>query len=213
MALCGLALATGAKLASVVPLPPQLAAPLASAVVGSLAMPARAADAEATPSDPGDAEPDTSSDARHTGNECTAPEAVLALIADERADLAEQVAALDVERAAIEALRLQVDADLAALSRMRDELQVLVDGVERRQSEDLERLVNLYRGMKPAQAAAIVADMDMGVTISILGAMAERDAAPILARLDPIRAGAISRVLLERGKLPADRDLSGLRLR
>jgi hypothetical protein len=45
----------------------------------------------------------------------------------------------------------------------------------------------------------------------VLGTMPERDAAPILANLDIVRAQAISRIILERSKLPGDQRLDNLK--
>jgi flagellar motility protein MotE (MotC chaperone) len=65
--------------------------------------------------------------------------------------------------------------------------------------------------MKPKEAAAIMNDLDIEVTVMVLGTMPERDAAPILANLDIVRAQAISRIILERSKLPGDQRLDNLK--
>ena len=209
-ALFGLILAGGAKLASIAPLPPHLAEPLTDGIVSIVATPASAADPDGTPL-PGPAP--HAGDAGADLAACPVPDDLLVVVSQEREAIAADRAALEEERAALEATRLEVEMRTTDLAALRDELAALLASVERTRSADLDRLVNLYRGMKPKQAAAIIADLDFGVTIAILGDMAERDAAPILAQLDPVHAGAISRVILERGKLPSDRDLSNLRLR
>jgi flagellar motility protein MotE (MotC chaperone) len=65
--------------------------------------------------------------------------------------------------------------------------------------------------MKPADAARIMEEMDLDVTVAVLGAMAERDAAPILATLTSATARLISKVLLEQSKLPGDQNLAGFK--
>ena len=77
---------------------------------------------------------------------------------------------------------------------------------------DVERLVALYSNMKPKDAAAIMNDLDLEVMVTVLGTMPERNAAPILAALNPVRARAVSLILLERAKLPGDRRLDRIRL-
>jgi flagellar motility protein MotE (MotC chaperone) len=47
----------------------------------------------------------------------------------------------------------------------------------------------------------------------ILGTMKPRTAAPILAKIPPVRARAVSKIILERSQLPADQDLTGIKLR
>ncbi len=144
---------------------------------------------------------------------CQAPEAVLAEIADERQLLNQQQDAI-VEREA----KLQIGLDRLALEAkqlegLRSALEDLILKVEAAQNEDVARLVNLYRNMKPKSAAEILNELDIEASVIVLGTMAERDAAPILANLDPNRARAISKIILERSKLPGDQDFSGIRLR
>ena len=66
--------------------------------------------------------------------------------------------------------------------------------------------------MKPADAARIMDDMDIETTIMILGTMKPRVAAPILAKMSPVRTRAVSKIILERSQLPGDQDLHGIRL-
>ncbi len=144
---------------------------------------------------------------------CQVPEAVLAEIANERELLKQQQDAI-VEREA----KLQIGLDRLALEArqlegLKSALEELTERVEAAQKEDVARLVNLYRNMKPKSAAEILNELDIEASVIVLGTMAERDAAPILANLDPNRARAISKIILERSKLPGDQDFSGIRLR
>lgn len=144
---------------------------------------------------------------------CQLPEEVLAEIANERKLLKQQQDAI-VEREA----KLQIGLDRLALEagqleNLKSALEELTERVEAAQNEDVARLVNLYRNMKPKSAAEILNELDIEASVIVLGTMAERDAAPILANLDPNRARAISKIILERSKLPGDQDFSGIRLR
>jgi flagellar motility protein MotE (MotC chaperone) len=144
---------------------------------------------------------------------CTSSEEVFDTIERERALLAEQRADLEDRRATLDLAREQLDLEADRLAAVRDEIEVLLARVEAAQTADLERLVRIYRNMDPEEAAAIMDDLDMETTVMVLGTMSERAAAPILANLDPMRARALSRIFLERSKLPADQDFSDLRLR
>jgi flagellar motility protein MotE (MotC chaperone) len=55
-------------------------------------------------------------------------------------------------------------------------------------------------------------DMDIETTIMIMGTMNPRIAAPIMAEISPVRARAISKIILERSQLPGDQDLRGIKL-
>ena len=63
-------------------------------------------------------------------------------------------------------------------------------------------LVKIYQNMKPKDAARIFNELDFGVLVGVLERMRETSAAPILARMDPERAKALTLELAERGRLP-----------
>lgn len=144
---------------------------------------------------------------------CEMPAEALDAVREERALLDAQREAIATRRADLELAREKLLVEGERLSRLRDELAGFLGRVEDTQSADLDRLVALYRGMKPKEAAAIMDEIDMEVLIAVMGGMAARDAAPIMAQLEPDRARAISRLILERAKLPGDRDVEGIVLR
>jgi hypothetical protein len=57
---------------------------------------------------------------------------------------------------------------------------------------DLDRLVALYEGMKPAQAAAVLEQLDPELSTRILLGMRARQAAKVLASLSPKRAADLT---------------------
>ncbi len=143
---------------------------------------------------------------------CEAPEAVFAEIKRERELLVQQSDALLQQEARVQIGQEKLAADAQQLRDLKTALEELLAKVEAQQTADVERLVNLYRNMKPKAAADIINEMDIEISVLVLGTMPERDAAPILAGLDAARARAISKILVERSKLPGDQDFSGLRL-
>jgi len=85
--------------------------------------------------------------------------------------------------------------------------------IQKANGQDMTKLVELYRNMKPQVAAEIMDEMDIETAVQMIGAMQERDAAQIMASLSLVRARAITKIIMERSKLPADRNLAGLKLR
>lgn len=143
---------------------------------------------------------------------CEAPEALLASIRRERELLAAQKAR-GAERAAEHDLASEtLEIERRRLADLKTELEGLMAKIEAAHTADVDRLVALYRNMKPKDAAAIMNDLDLEVSVMVMGTMDERDAAPILAALDPVRARAISQIILERSKLPGDQRLDDIRL-
>ncbi|ETX16301.1 hypothetical protein OCH239_00180 [Roseivivax halodurans JCM 10272] len=165
-------------------------------ISGMFVSPAEAADAEQT---------DGSSN-------CEPPEVLMRAIREERELLAAQKEHAAAREAELALLDERLAAETSRLDALREELSGLLDQAETAQNADLDRLVALYRNMKPEEAALIMNDLDLEVSILVLGTMPERDAAPIMARLSPVRARAISKIILERAQLPGDQDLSGIRI-
>ncbi|MGR3571012.1 MotE family protein [Brevirhabdus sp.] len=141
-----------------------------------------------------------------------APEEMLQSIRAERDLVAAQKEKLATRAAELDLMAETLSVERKRLSDLKGELETLLQRVAQAQTADVDRLVALYRNMKPKQAAAIMNDLDLEVTVMVLGTMAERDAAPIMAALDPIRARAISQIILERSKLPGDQRLDDIKL-
>lgn len=143
---------------------------------------------------------------------CETPEEVLRNLAKERDLLNEQREALNLREAEVALAREKLGIEKGALTELKDSIEDLLARVESQQTQDLERLISFYKNMKPAEAAGIMNEMDIEVTIMVLGTMNPRTAAPILAKMTPVRARAVSKIILERGQLPGDQDLTGIRL-
>lgn len=142
-----------------------------------------------------------------------APDEILQMIAAERARLDSQRAALSAREAEIAFVRDALASERSQLEELRAGLEELLARAESRHEADVSQLVDLYKGMKPREAAGLLASMDLEVTVHVMTAMEPRSAAPILAEMPPHRAQAVSQVLLERSKLPGDRQPVQVRLR
>lgn len=140
------------------------------------------------------------------------PDEMLAAINEERGLLDNQRAALAQRAAEIDLASEALAIETARLDELKTEVESLLERANAAHVADVDRLVALYSNMKPKDAAAIMDDLDLEVTITVLGTMAERNAAPILAALNPVRARALSLILLERAKMPGDRRLDRVRL-
>lgn len=141
------------------------------------------------------------------------PEEVLRSLTRERELVAQQKAELEKRRAEIALAEERLLIERASLTELKTSIETLLARVEALQTDDLNRLIAFYKNMKPADAARIMDDMDIETTIMILGTMNPRTAAPILAKVSPVRARAVSKIILERSQLPGDQDLTGIRLK
>lgn len=144
---------------------------------------------------------------------CETSDALFLAISRERDLIETQRSDLQRDLDRMELVREAVRQETARLAALRDEVQGVLDELAASEEAEIQSLVTVYEGMKPEEAARLLDGLDMSITMVIFSAMSERRAAPILARMDPVRAQAISRILVEMAKLPEDRNLEGIRLR
>ena len=140
------------------------------------------------------------------------PEELLLVIGQERELIAADRAKADDLLSEAELAREKLAIETAQLEELKSEIGGMLDKVKAAHTADLDRLITFYSQMKPTEAAAIMNDLDIEVTVMVLGTMAERSAAPIIAKMSPVRARAISKILFERSKLPGDQKLTGIKL-
>lgn len=143
---------------------------------------------------------------------CDAPEVLLRSIQKERDLVDLQQIQMNIRISEIALAKEKLSLEKASLLELKSTLEALLKKVEGAQTEDLARLVVFYKSMKPKDAARIMDDLDIEVTIMVLTAMKPRDAAPVMAKLTPVRARAVSKIIFEQSKLPGDQNLSGIRL-
>lgn len=155
----------------------------------------------------------TFSDQQPGETQCAGPEELFLAISRERDLLAEVRSGLERDQADLELLREAVREETVRLTGLRDEVSGILDQLVAGERSEIARLVAVYEAMKPEEAARLLDGLDMSVTMLIFSTMQERRAGPILARMSPVRAQAISRILIEMAKLPEDRNLEGIRLR
>lgn len=129
------------------------------------------------------------------------------------AEIARRQAELDLRQQALDerAREIALDEDeltrlLAALRREREGLEAGLDAAQTASAAEIRRLVAIYEGMKPKEAARILGAMPADAAAAILRPMKEARSAPILARMSADQAFAVTVRLAERGTpLPADR--------
>lgn len=141
------------------------------------------------------------------------PEEILQSLTRERELVLLQKAQLEKRRAEIALAEERLRIEQESLTELKGSIEALLARIAASQTDDVDRLIQLYKNMKPIDAARIIDDLDIETTIMILGTMNPRIAAPILAKVSPVRARAVSKIILERSQLPGDQDLIGIKLK
>ena len=123
---------------------------------------------------------------------------LLQQLAERRAALDRRAAELRQREVVLQAAETRVDEKIAKLAALEKEIGGLVDKQSDEDAARVKSLVKIYETMKPHDAARIFEQLDMPVLLNVVEHMKERNAAPILAGMDPARARAVTLALAER---------------
>jgi len=95
---------------------------------------------------------------------------------------------LEMRLALVEAAEKRLDERTAALKAIEAKINALVDEKKSAEKEQFAGIVAMYETMKAKEAATIFNQLDMPVLTRVAQAMNPRKMAPILARMDPLKA-------------------------
>lgn len=123
---------------------------------------------------------------------------LLAEVARRQAELDKRQHELDTKSAQVEAAEVLAKGQIAELSRLRGEIEGLMVHETGAATADIDILVGLYQNMKPPQAAAVLGKMEPQRAGMILQHLGDRNGGPILAAMDPAAALAISEDIAQR---------------
>lgn len=136
--------------------------------------------------------------------ECPDPaKVVLRGLEEKRIFVEKQRQALEQEKKDLERYEEQIDEKLASLAAMKEQIKKDLDLLDRKKTQKeldqeaayeakLGRLVKMYAGMKPKEAAEIVNQMSLDVAQEIFQRMREASASQILAFVESEKAAKIS---------------------
>lgn len=136
--------------------------------------------------------------------ECPDPaQVVLRGLEEKRASIEKEMKALDQEKKELERYEEQIDEKLNALAAMEKQIKNDLALLDRKKSQKelekeaayeakLARLVKMYSGMKPKDAAQIVNQMSLETAQEIFSRMREASASQILSFVESEKAANIS---------------------
>ena len=113
---------------------------------------------------------------------------ILGRLADRREALDERAAELDMRMALVEAAEKRIAERTQALEALEARINALVDEKRTLEEAQFVAVVATYETMKPKDAASIFDALDMDVLVRVARALNPRKLAPIMARMDPIKA-------------------------
>ncbi len=109
-------------------------------------------------------------------------------LGERRADLDAREQELDMRLALVEAAEKRINERTAVLQQLETSINSLVDQQKEAEEGQFKSIVSLYETMKPKEAAVIFNELDMNTLLRVARAMNPRKLAPIMAKMNPVKA-------------------------
>ena len=123
---------------------------------------------------------------------------VLQNLGARRGELDQRQSDLDTQMALLAAAEAKLDAKAKALSGLKADVQNLLAQADGREAAEVDRLVKVFEGMKPKDAAPRMVLLDDSVRLPIAAKMKERSLSAILAQMPPTDAKKLTESLARR---------------
>jgi flagellar motility protein MotE (MotC chaperone) len=121
-------------------------------------------------------------------NEDSSAGAVEERLGERRADLDAREQELDMRMALVEAAEKRINERTALLQQLEARINSLVDQNKEDEEGQFKSIVAMYETMKPKEAALIFDELDMNTLLRVARAMNPRKMAPIMAKMEPVKA-------------------------
>ncbi|MFN3513361.1 MAG: MotE family protein [Phenylobacterium sp.] len=123
---------------------------------------------------------------------------VLQSLGARRGQLDKREQDLDVQIALLAAAEAKLDAKTKALNGLKAEVQNLMSQADAKEEAEIDRLVKVFEGMKPKDAAPRIVMLDDEVRLPIAAKMKERALSAILAQMPAAEAKKLTESLASR---------------
>jgi flagellar motility protein MotE (MotC chaperone) len=123
---------------------------------------------------------------------------VLQNLGARRGQLDEREQQLSTQLALLQAAESKVDAKMKALTSLRNDVAALLAQADGREAAEVDRLVKVFEGMKPRDAAARMAILDDSVRLPIAAKMKERSLSAIVGQMPVAEAKKLTEALARR---------------
>jgi flagellar motility protein MotE (MotC chaperone) len=129
---------------------------------------------------------------------------LLQRLAERREILEVQEKEMLMREGLLQAAEERINKKIAELQNFQDTIEKLVKTYDADQVTKIQGLVKIYENMKPKNAARIFEELDMGTLLMVTERMGARRLAPIMAKMDPVRATEITVELSRLRNLPSE---------
>jgi flagellar motility protein MotE (MotC chaperone) len=105
---------------------------------------------------------------------------------------------LDTQLALMAAAEAKLDAKVQALNGLKSDIQGLMGQADAKQQAEVDRMVKVFEGMKPKDAAPRMVLLDDKVRLPIAAKMKEKSLSAVLAQMSPADAKTLTEALADR---------------
>ncbi|HMP61574.1 MAG TPA: MotE family protein [Phenylobacterium sp.] len=123
---------------------------------------------------------------------------VLQSLGERRGQLDAREQSLETQLALMAAAETKLDAKVKALDDLKAQIEALMGAAEEREDAEVTRMVKVFEGMKPKDAAARMTVLSDEVRLPIAAAMKERALSAMLAAMPPNEAKRLTESLASR---------------
>jgi flagellar motility protein MotE (MotC chaperone) len=129
---------------------------------------------------------------------------VLRSLADRRKVLDDREAGVETREQAAAAAEQRLQDQIAELRKVETNVQALLASMETKRDERMTSLIKTYEAMKPKDAAEIFDGMDDKVLLDLAKGMKPANLASVMSLMSPKRAEGLTRMLAQLAAAPAE---------
>ena len=136
---------------------------------------------------------------------------MLQKLAERRQALERRSREIEMREGLLEAAEKRIESKISELKTLQSTIEGLIVKYDEQEETNLKSLVKIYESMKPKDAARIFEQLEMTILLEVVDRMSERKVAPVLAKMDPVKAQALTTEIALRRHFPkGDDELGGL---
>lgn len=127
---------------------------------------------------------------------------ILQNLSERRKQIEKQERSLDMRSGLLKVTEQRIDTKIAEIKIIQATIAGLIKKHNKQTDMKMKSVVKIYENMKPKDAARIFEQLDMAILLDVVERMRETKTAPIMARMSPQKAKAVTVALAHRRALP-----------
>lgn len=126
---------------------------------------------------------------------------ILENLAKRREQLEKWQSSISMKENILNATEKKINRKMDELKELQKKVVALLDEYKGKEIRKVRRLVKIYENMKPKDAARIFEEMELSILLEVVDNMKEAKAAPILAKMNSLKAKEITTRLAKQRRL------------